>query len=93
MLQVEIVFVQTGALNAVAHRQPTSALACEPLNSAAAKAIAAMNGRDFVTPDDVKYVAHPVLNHRIMLTAEREMAGVETEDIIREMTERLEVPR
>jgi MoxR-like ATPase len=59
----------------------------------AAKAIAAMNGRDFVTPDDVQYVAHPVLNHRIMLTAEREMEGVETEDVIREITERLEIPR
>lgn len=59
----------------------------------AAKAIAAMNGRDFVTPDDVKYVAHPVLNHRIMLTAEREMEGIETEDVIRELTEHLEIPR
>ena len=59
----------------------------------ASKAIAAMNGRDFVTPDDVKYVSHPVLNHRIMLTAEREMEGVETEDVIREITERLEIPR
>lgn len=59
----------------------------------ASKAIAAMNGRDFVTPDDVKYVSHPVLNHRIMLTAEREMEGVEAEDIIREITERLDIPR
>jgi MoxR-like ATPase len=59
----------------------------------AAKAIAAMSGRDFVTPDDVKYVAHPVLNHRIMLTAEREMEGVEAEDVIKEITERLEIPR
>jgi MoxR-like ATPase len=57
------------------------------------KAIAAMNGRDFVTPDDVKYVSHPVLNHRIMLTAEREMEGIETEDVIREIMERLEIPR
>lgn len=59
----------------------------------ASKAIAAMNGRDFVTPDDVKYVSHPVLNHRIMLTAEREMEGVEAEDVIREITERLDIPR
>jgi MoxR-like ATPase len=59
----------------------------------AAKAIAAMNGRDFVTPDDVKYVAYPVLNHRIMLTAEREMEGVEAEDIIKEIAEGIEVPR
>lgn len=59
----------------------------------AAKAIAAMSGRDFVTPDDVKYVAAPVLNHRLILTAEREMEGVETEDVIKEITERIEIPR
>lgn len=59
----------------------------------ASKAIAAMNGRDFVTPDDVKYVSHHVLNHRILLTAEREMEGIATEDVIKEITERLEIPR
>jgi MoxR-like ATPase len=59
----------------------------------ASKAIAAINGRDFVTPDDVKYVAHPVLNHRIILTAEREMEGIDSETVIREITERVEVPR
>jgi MoxR-like ATPase len=59
----------------------------------ASKAVAAMQGRDFVTPDDVKYVANPVLNHRIILTAEREMEGLESEDIIREIAESLEVPR
>lgn len=59
----------------------------------ASKAIAAMSGRDFVTPDDVKYVAHPVLNHRIILTAEREMEGIDSEAVIREITERVEVPR
>lgn len=59
----------------------------------AAKAIAAMSGRDFVTPDDVKYVAAPVLNHRIILTAEREMEGVGSEDVIKEITERIEIPR
>lgn len=59
----------------------------------ASKAIAAMSGRDFVTPDDVRYVAEPVLNHRIILTAEREMEGVASEDIIKEITERIEIPR
>jgi MoxR-like ATPase len=59
----------------------------------ASKAIAAISGRDFVTPDDVKFVAYPVLNHRIMLTAEREMEGIEPEDVIREITEKVEVPR
>lgn len=59
----------------------------------ASKAIAAMSGRDFVTPDDVKYAAHPVLNHRIILTAEREMEGMDSETVIREIIERIEVPR
>jgi MoxR-like ATPase len=59
----------------------------------ASKAIAAINGRDFVTPDDVKFVAYPVLNHRIILTAEREMEGVESEDVIRDIAEGIEVPR
>jgi len=59
----------------------------------ASKAIAAINGRDFVTPDDVKFVANPVLNHRLILTAEREMEGGEPEDIIREIAEGIEVPR
>jgi MoxR-like ATPase len=58
-----------------------------------AKAIAALNGRDFVTPDDVKFVSYPVLNHRIILTAEREMEGAESEDIIKEITEGIEIPR
>ncbi len=57
------------------------------------KAIAAMNGRDFVTPDDIKFVACPVLNHRIILTAEREMEGAEPEDVIREIAEGVEIPR
>ena len=59
----------------------------------ASKAIAAMNGRDFVTPDDVRYVSVPVLNHRIIPTAEREMEGIDSETIIKEITERVEVPR
>ncbi len=59
----------------------------------ASKAMAAINGRDFVTPDDVKFVSAPVLNHRIILTAEREMEGAEAEDIIKEITEGIEVPR
>lgn len=57
------------------------------------KAIAAMNGRDFVTPDDIQYVAYPVLNHRIILAPEREMEGVEAEDIIKQIIQSIDVPR
>ena len=57
------------------------------------KTIAAMNGRDFVTPDDIQYVTFPVLNHRIILSPEREMEGLEPEDIIRSIIKKIEVPR
>ncbi len=57
------------------------------------KAIAAMNGRDFVIPEDIQYVAYPVLNHRIMLTPEREMEGYSTEDVIKDIIKKIEVPR
>lgn len=59
----------------------------------AAKAIAAINGRDFVTPDDVVKVLHPVLCHRIILTPEREMEGGTAADVIKDITKKIEVPR
>jgi MoxR-like ATPase len=59
----------------------------------AAKAIAAMNGRDFVTPDDIKEVALPVLNHRIILNPEREIEGVRAQDVIDEILKKNEIPR
>lgn len=57
------------------------------------KAIAAMRGREFVTPDDIKFVANPVLNHRIILSPDREMEGSETEEVIKEIIDKVEVPR
>lgn len=58
-----------------------------------AKAIAAINGRNFVTPDDIQQVAYPVLNHRIILTPEREMEGYATRDVITEIIKKIGVPR
>ena len=58
-----------------------------------AKAIAAINGRDFVTPDDVIKVLHPVLCHRIILTPEKEMEGSVAAGVINEIVKRIEVPR
>lgn len=58
-----------------------------------AKALAAISGRDFVTPDDIQFVSYPVLNHRIILTPEREMEGMEVEDVIREIIRKIDVPR
>lgn len=59
----------------------------------AAKAFAAIRGRDFVTPDDVQEAAYPVLRHRIILTPEKEMEGGHANDIVRQLIERVEVPR
>lgn len=58
-----------------------------------AKAVAAINGRNFVTPDDVQFVAYPVLNHRIILTPEREMEGMEVGDVVKDIIAKVEVPR
>jgi MoxR-like ATPase len=60
---------------------------------ASAKAIAAMRGRDFVTPDDIKFVAVPVLKHRIILTPEKEMEGVTANEVIKQIIEKIEIPR
>ena len=59
----------------------------------AAKAFAAIRGRDFVIPDDVQFVAPHVLNHRLILTPEAEMEGIGAEDIIEEIIAEVEVPR
>ncbi|TDG37193.1 MoxR family ATPase [Pedobacter changchengzhani] len=58
-----------------------------------AKALAAIQGRDFVTPDDIVTVAVPVLAHRILLSPEKEMEGLTTADIINQIIKKIEVPR
>ena len=57
------------------------------------KAMAAIRGRDFVTPDDIQSVAMHVLNHRMILTPDAEMEGVSIEDVIKEIVHSIEVPR
>jgi MoxR-like ATPase len=59
----------------------------------AAKACATIRGRDFVSPDDIKYVIPAVLKHRIMLTPEKEMEGVHVTDVINLVIEKIEIPR
>lgn len=59
----------------------------------ASKAVAAINARDFVIPDDVKFVSKAVLNHRIILNPDRELEGMEPEDVIEEIIKKTEVPR
>ncbi len=57
------------------------------------KALAAIQGRDFGTPDDVRYLAPFVLKHRVMVSPEREMEGIDAEKVIQEIIQRTEVPR
>jgi MoxR-like ATPase len=57
------------------------------------KAYAALQGRDFVTPEDIKTVAVPVLRHRVILTPDKEMEGVTADEIVKQMIDKIEVPR
>ena len=59
----------------------------------ASKAYAAISGRDFVTPEDIKKTLKPVLNHRIVLSPEREMEGMTPEDVIDLIVKSVEIPR
>lgn len=59
----------------------------------AAKATAAMSERDYVTPDDIRDVTFDVLNHRVILSPEREIEGVPSSEIIGQIVKSIEVPR
>lgn len=59
----------------------------------ASKAFAAINGRDFVTPEDIKKVALPVIQHRIIITPEREMEGITAKQIVNQLIQTIEIPR
>ncbi|RFS20997.1 MoxR family ATPase [Chitinophaga silvatica] len=58
-----------------------------------AKAAAAIKGRDFIVPDDIVEMVPHVLRHRIILTPEKEMEGVRTDDVIAQILKKVEVPR
>ena len=58
-----------------------------------AKAVAAIKGRDFVTPEDIIEMAAPVLRHRIILTPEKEMEGITPDELIETLLKGIEVPR
>ena len=60
---------------------------------AAAQALAAIEGRDFVVPEDIQGVATHVLRHRVQLTPEREMEGLGTDEIVASLIKGIEVPR
>jgi MoxR-like ATPase len=59
----------------------------------AAKAMAAIRGRDFVVPEDIIEITPNVLRHRIILTPEKEMEGITPDDMIKKIIDSVEVPR
>ena len=59
----------------------------------ASKSFAAVRGRDFVTPEDIKEASYAVLRHRVMVSPEREMEGLTADEIIRQILEVIEIPR
>ncbi len=59
----------------------------------AAKAQALLNGHDFVTPDDIKAIARPVLRHRLLLSADREIEGVSVDQLLGEILDQVAAPR
>ncbi|MGH9852700.1 MAG: AAA family ATPase, partial [Blastocatellia bacterium] len=91
--------VQTYLLNLVrrTREHPSLLWGASPRASVAmllaSKALAAMRGRDFVTPDDVRDIVHPALRHRILLRSEAEIEGVTPDSILDEIVSAVEVPR
>ncbi|MGH2553387.1 MAG: AAA family ATPase [Chitinophagaceae bacterium] len=59
----------------------------------ASKAMAAMQGRDFVTPEDILSIVPPVLRHRIILSPDKEMEGITEDDVIKQIIQGMDVPR
>jgi MoxR-like ATPase len=76
---------------------PSVAYGASPRASVAlllcSKALAAMRGRDFATPDDVRDIARPALRHRLSLRAEAELDGATTDAVISDILGTVEVPR
>ena len=58
----------------------------------ASRALAAIDGRDYVRPDDVKRLAHPVLAHRLLLSSQTRLRGRTTDDVLDEILSTLPVP-
>ena len=60
---------------------------------AASRALALVNSNSYVTPDDIKQVALPVLRHRILLSAELDIEGVQTDDVLKDILRNIDAPR
>jgi len=101
--EIQNVRVDDGVLNYIVsivettRRVSSVAIGASPRGSVAmllaAKAYAAIDGRDFVTPDDVRDLAPPVLRHRLILKPEQEIGGVKADSVIEHILSRVKVPR
>lgn len=84
-------------INAASRRSPDLLLGASARAAthvlASAKTFAAMQGRDFVTPDDVKYVIPAVFRHRVLLKPEAEIEGLDADAVISRVLASVEVPR
>ena len=97
------VYVEDSLLNYISEiiiatrKSPAVYLGASPRASVAllnaAKACALLQGRDFVTPDDIKYIAVPVLQHRLILSPETEMEGLSATAVCKRIIEKIEVPK
>jgi MoxR-like ATPase len=59
----------------------------------ASKAMAAINGRDFVTPEDILEVVPPILRHRIILSPDKEMEGISEDTVLKQIIQSMDIPR
>jgi len=59
----------------------------------ASKAMAAVHGRDFVTPEDILEMVTPILRHRIILSPDKEMEGITEDEVIKQIIQGMDVPR
>jgi len=86
-----------GQVAAASRRSPDLVLGASPRASIhvllSAKTYAALQGRDYVTPDDVKFVAPAVYRHRLLLKPEAEIEGLDADAVIRRLLGQVEVPR
>lgn len=97
------VTVEDGILNYIANINAASRRSPDLILGASARAaihvlissktFAAMQGRDFVTPDDVKYIVPSVFRHRILLKPEAEIEGLDSDAVIQRLMGQVEVPR
>jgi MoxR-like ATPase len=100
---IQTVTVEDGILNYIASINAVSRRSADLVLGASARAathilmssktLAAIQGRDYVTPDDVKYVTPSVLRHRLLLKPEAEIEGLNADTVIQRLLSQVEVPR